>query len=320
MPTKEQMDAVEQKVEWLKSRRYARDASHPPTPMPDELIESLNNLRDDGKPPVSPSDLALPGWEDLSRGEQQAVLSVDVAWKGFSEAQRDDVINRVLDGQDAEFWMDGVADKRQPDSRKPRNHGTYQVWRDGKTHSLDVESVGVREVVELTDQPVSRWIDNPAVTALTDAQRPTRIGDVIVDPTCGAWEIKEDCYQVVEPPPPVAERMQREGIVPQHIELLRGWLDAMHDALSIEPDDPLTPEETKAIAAEIRADEYAARVRDYGETDAATYEQRMRKGASMPVTSLTSQPSPSDIARADLDPPGGPEPEPAKDVGRGRRR
>jgi hypothetical protein len=35
----------------------------------------------------------------------------------------------------------------------------------------------------------------------------------------------------------------------------------------------------KELAAEIRADEHAARIRDYGEADAATYEQRVRDGA-----------------------------------------
>jgi uncharacterized membrane protein len=36
----------------------------------------------------------------------------------------------------------------------------------------------------------------------------------------------------------------------------------------------------KKLFAEIRADQYAARVRDYGEADAATYEQRVKEGAA----------------------------------------
>ncbi|HWT80194.1 MAG TPA: hypothetical protein VN648_15530 [Candidatus Methylomirabilis sp.] len=36
----------------------------------------------------------------------------------------------------------------------------------------------------------------------------------------------------------------------------------------------------KKLFAEIKADEHAARVRDYGEADAATYEQRVREGAA----------------------------------------
>ena len=42
------------------------------------------------------------------------------------------------------------------------------------------------------------------------------------------------------------------------------------------PDErPLSPEQSKALFAEIRADEHAARVRDFGEADAGTHESRM---------------------------------------------
>lgn len=54
-----------------------------------------------------------------------------------------------------------------------------------------------------------------------------------------------------------------------------------------------SPEEMKALAAEIRTDEQAARARDYGEADAATYGQRVAEGAAMmqhvePVSIATS--------------------------------
>jgi len=67
---------------------------------------------------------------------------------------------------------------------KPPNHGLYQVWHEGKVHVLDVDSVGVREVERLTRQKPERWKD--AVTLHTDNPRPTRTGDVIVDPERGA--------------------------------------------------------------------------------------------------------------------------------------
>jgi hypothetical protein len=112
---------------------------------------------------------------------------------------------------------------------KPPNHGTYQVWHEGKTHALDVESVGVREVWRLTKRPPDRWKDRPDVKVFTDTALRTRLGDVIVDPTCGAWEVQKDCFQVVEPPAPVRERMERDGIVPEYMQLLRGWTE---DALA----------------------------------------------------------------------------------------
>lgn len=47
------------------------------------------------------------------------------------------------------------------------------------------------------------------------------------------------------------------------------------------PDERLpTSEERKALHAEWAADQAAARARDYGQADAATYEQRVREGAN----------------------------------------
>jgi hypothetical protein len=116
-------------------------------------------------------------------------------------------------------------------SRKPPNHGTYQIWHGGKVHAVDVESVNEFEVDRLTRRPPAKWKDNPAVKLHIDNPRSTRLGDVIVDPTCGAWEVQKDGYLAVQPPAPVAERMEREGIVPQHIQLLKEWTEDMLAAI-----------------------------------------------------------------------------------------
>jgi hypothetical protein len=52
------------------------------------------------------------------------------------------------------------------------------------------------------------------------------------------------------------------------------------DDLGPELEEYPSPEEAKALAAEIRADEHAARVRDYGDADAASYGQRVAEGAA----------------------------------------
>jgi hypothetical protein len=44
---------------------------------------------------------------------------------------------------------------------------------------------------------------------------------------------------------------------------------------------PIVGKEFRDLAAEIKADEQAARIRDYGEADAATYEQRVSQKADM---------------------------------------
>ena len=56
---------------------------------------------------------------------------------------------------------------------------------------------------------------------------------------------------------------------------------------------PLSASEVKALHAEIRADEHAARVRDFGQADAATYEGRMAEAnllrAQEPGPALTDR-------------------------------
>jgi hypothetical protein len=58
-------------------------------------------------------------------------------------------------------------------------------------------------------------------------------------------------------------------------------------------DRGLSPGEFRALAEEIRQEEYAARVRDYGEADAATYEERVRAGADS-IRHLEPDPPPVD--------------------------
>ena len=162
-------------------------------------------------------------WAELAEYRKlEAMMKLD--WEGFDTEQQAEVMRNVVEGKDAARWMDGiVAD--QPG--KPPNHGNYQVWRED-VRVFDVESVAVHKIEELTQR--SGWENDPSVTFHGDDRRPLRLGDVVVDPTCGAWEIQEDGYLAVKPPAPVRERMEREGIVPEHIQLLREWTGSMLEA------------------------------------------------------------------------------------------
>jgi hypothetical protein len=109
MPTRQQMDWVTQKIEWLQSMSY--------------IIE-------DGKLVSGPvSDASQPEWEDLSREQQQFVLREDVNWSGFTEAQEADVIRRVLDGEEANFWMDGIAADAASPQRSSSDEATHMDYQ-----------------------------------------------------------------------------------------------------------------------------------------------------------------------------------------------
>jgi hypothetical protein len=82
-----------------------------------ESLPYPSYAREAGRTPSAVSDTFLPWWEDLSRDEQQAVLREDVDWSGFTEADEDNVINRVIDAQEPEFWMDGVEVASDPKYR-----------------------------------------------------------------------------------------------------------------------------------------------------------------------------------------------------------
>lgn len=60
-------------------------------------------------------------WGELTQAHMRDALANGVDWEGFTEAQEQDVIRRVIDGQAPEFWMDGVEmddprDERPADS------------------------------------------------------------------------------------------------------------------------------------------------------------------------------------------------------------
>jgi hypothetical protein len=110
------------------------------------------------------------------------------------------------------------------ESKKPPNHGTYQIWHEAKTHVVDVESVGLREVWRLTKGSPERWKDKPGVTIHAEGPRATRVGDVIVDPELDAWEVQEAGFMHTTPPAQVAEFIARGGIESPTLRRVRAWV------------------------------------------------------------------------------------------------
>jgi hypothetical protein len=195
MPTKEQMIAVTQRIGWF---------------------QSMSFLRIEGEISHLASGAYLPWWENLSRDEQKAVLSLDVNWQGFSAAQRDDVINRVLSGESEEFWMDGI----RPDNGRERfkrlvsqdeaatvDHdsvGLHQVWHksaDGFQHVANVQGNWMAAVVLTMVKPGAPGTEG--VTWLREWERPSNFGDMIVAPSGKAFEIYDHDYA----PPAIRETM-----------------------------------------------------------------------------------------------------------------
>ena len=102
MATKEQMDRVTKEIEALQENWSF-------VPLDDKrvILTSHGRGTDDG----------FYYWTELSENHRQDALSAVIDWTGFAETQRADVIKRVLDGQEPDFWMDGI-DQDEPAKQK----------------------------------------------------------------------------------------------------------------------------------------------------------------------------------------------------------
>jgi hypothetical protein len=67
--------------------------------------------------------------------------------------------------------------------------------------------------------------------------------------------------------------------------------------MTMPDEESMTGQQRREHFKEWEEDHHAARVRDYGAADAATYGQRVMEGAMMPPAAETPHPWPSDIAR-----------------------
>ncbi len=105
MPTREQMEAVTREIAILKG--------------------GLNVVRLSGDRVVEASEGQgqFLFWDDLDGQQRQGALSAAIDWEGFTESQMEDVINRVLDGEEPDMWMNGVEvdgpSNQAPDATLP---------------------------------------------------------------------------------------------------------------------------------------------------------------------------------------------------------
>jgi hypothetical protein len=95
MPTKEQMDRVTSEIEILTG--------------------GLEVVRVEEKHALPASDgRTVLFWDDLVGEHRRDALATAINWQGFSEAQKDSVIQRVIDGEEPNFWMDGIEVEPTP--------------------------------------------------------------------------------------------------------------------------------------------------------------------------------------------------------------
>jgi hypothetical protein len=127
MPTRQQMDSVIERIETLIETEFHGHSSF--------------HSYDDGRKvpadwnywPMSASRSEIvaaigegyesKSWREMGEEDRRDVLAEYVDWQGFTEAQKADVIRRVLDGEEAGFWMDGIA----ADAASPQRSSSYEA-------------------------------------------------------------------------------------------------------------------------------------------------------------------------------------------------
>lgn len=67
-------------------------------------------------------------------------------------------------------------------------------------------------------------------------------------------------------------------------------------------DRPLTPAESRELQREFAADEHAARVRDFGQADAATHEHRMAEASKLREAAAPTPPEAPPATLKELEP------------------
>lgn len=102
MPSREQMGRVTGEIKALSEEYSFRriDEDH-------VALASYGRGKDDG----------FFFWGELTQAHMRDALANDIVWEGFTEAQAQDVIRRVIDGQGSGCWMDGVEADVPPDKR-----------------------------------------------------------------------------------------------------------------------------------------------------------------------------------------------------------
>jgi hypothetical protein len=229
-------------------------------------------------------------WSGLDRSQQERMLHEYVDWDGFDHPSSDHVKRNVLAGRPKEEWFAGLdsrwrgrADAATDPPRLPE--GTLRDLSRAEMEAF--AAAAMKEGFNWAPEPGRLTRPGPEETPLERVER--QIGHIKVLPDSydfrieelGPWntEVSEEWKRL-----PESEKLSR--LVRQvdwreiSVEDRHRLLEREVDFNRVPADDPMpTAGEMKLLAEEIRQDEHAARVRDYGEADAATYEQRVREGA-----------------------------------------
>jgi hypothetical protein len=270
MPTRKEIDAVQSRIEALTTQRFWAQG------------EFLRPVAGDAPEAGTP-------WLELSFEDRREAIYVNTDWKGFSLEEQMAITDMVAEGESHSFWeaaLGGSLLETQP--------GISLQALDSIEDDIDM----LKAEPEIHLESTRRFV----MPDLEDAGSVYDTCDVL-----GPWDTLNgsDRLRALQeldwtnvPPHDALRIIDREVDLSQITEpSQKQWISAIQsrDHGDRQADEDPLPAELASLAAEIRSDEHAARVRDYGEADAATYDQRVADGAAT-VKHVAPVPEPADPA------------------------
>jgi hypothetical protein len=137
MPSREQMATVIEHIKDVIGKRYYHEIYLEQDGHPEFDVVSPSAEIDDSET-----------FDTLPTRAKIEPLNRDVDWEGFTEAQKDGVIRRVLDGQEAEFWMDGIAPDAPTEERPAESMPHGEFSREERDHPSPGQIANSQDVPE----------------------------------------------------------------------------------------------------------------------------------------------------------------------------
>ena len=260
-----------------------------------------------------------PNWLDLTKGQQRAVMERYVDWYGFTPSDVEHVITNTLAEKPKERWFEGVeiegeynkksysqwvADEKNPIRAAVRR---LNLMRDSQDPDWPGNPLRSGEPVKWADLSEQQKKDLIVFTAdrghrlfseeYGDMRRRLIDRELGEKPPMHPDEIPMARIVTIEERRALAsyeEHCRDNGVTPndrERTQFVESWLGAAseHRMAGVEAQREDVEGESarwmdgiqadKALSTELEADSRAARAREFGPEDAATYEQRVKEGA-----------------------------------------
>jgi len=282
MPTKEQMETASEHIKDVIGRNYIEgDGDQCSCWFQPEGGGAVGMTIFQGVPAGTPEPFA-----EMPSKAKAELLATCVGWDGFTDGERADVINRVLDGEDMEFWMDGIKNYNpENDFSRPLTGKQHENYLSDIAASFGMTS-------EEVDDYYYRMESHPHQAQGGSADRPVRplteelIAAAMLDVWPGIATVVDFGIDSERHLGALQFAIREELVTPQELDAAMGsgaklteiaqrgenpyrdvTFKTSWDGLPLEPPNEAGEHDTKALFAEWTADYAAAKERDSGKAE-----------------------------------------------------